>query len=78
MNIVLVEDYLNKRDINKKKPSKYVAEFEKENDRLDRTLRTHYIGPQRKFGITDDDYETFVKERARRIAGALNKALNPT
>lgn len=50
MNIVLVDDYLNKRVINAKKPSKYVASFGKENGNLVRALRTHYIGSRKQFG----------------------------
>ena len=74
MNVVLVDDNLNKRVIGAKPPSKYVAKFVDENEaRLTRTLRTHFISL--KWGVLEDDYETFVKKRARAIAKALNKVL---
>lgn len=76
MNIVLVDDYLNKRVIGAKPPSEYVAKFVEENEaRLTKTLRTHFI--RMDWGILDDDYESFVKKRARAIAKALNKILSP-
>ena len=76
MNIVLVDDNLNKRVIGAKPPSEYIAKFIEENEaRLTRTLRTHFINL--KWGVLDDDYETFVKKRAQAIAKALNKVLGP-
>ncbi len=77
VNIVLVDDHLNKRVIGAKAPSIYMKSFQKENQDLSKTLRSHYIGSIDKFGISNDDYETFVSKRAKRIAAALNHALNP-
>ena len=77
MNIVLVDDYLNKRVIRARAPSEYVAEFKKKNRNLRKALATHYIESPRKMGIRDDNYETFVRRRAEIIAGALTDALNP-
>lgn len=77
MNIVLVDDYLNKRVIKAKPPSEYVRAFMKQNPDLDDTLATHFIGSPADMGLWDDDYETFLKARAELIASALNQALNP-
>ena len=76
MNIVLVDDYLNKRIIRARAPSEYVAEFKK-NRNLRKALATHYIESPKEMGIWDDNYETFVRRRAEIIAGALTDALNP-
>ena len=77
MNIVLVDDRLNKRVIRARAPSEYVAEFKKKNRNLRQALATHYIESPRKMGIWDDNYEIFVRRRAEIIAGALTDALNP-
>ena len=77
MNIVLVDDYLNKRVIRARAPSKYVKQFEKENPELQEALKTHYIGAPERMGIWNDNYDRFVKERAKIIAKALASALNP-
>lgn len=77
MNIVLVDDYLNKRVIKAKPPSTYIAQFEKDNADLGKTLATHFIGNPESFGITQDDYDAFLRKRAGKISAALTKALNP-
>ncbi len=78
MNITLVDDYLNKRIIGARPPSDYVAEFGKENSHLTQTLQSHFISDTLKFGIEDDDYETFVEERAKVVAAKLNALLSAT
>ena len=76
MNIVLVDDHTNKQVIGAKPPSKYIAKFADENRRdLARTLRTHFI--KLDWGVMEDDYETFVTKRAKAVAKALNKVLDP-
>ena len=75
MNIVLVDDYLNKRVIHAKPPSRYVADFRKENKKLPQTLKTHFI--KLDWGVLEDDYRKFVTNRARAVAKALNKVLAP-
>lgn len=77
MNIVLVDEYLNKRVIRARAPSEYVAEFKKRNRNLRNALATHYIRSPREMGIWSDNYETFVKRRAEDISAALTRALNP-
>lgn len=75
-NITLVDDYLNKRDIGAKPPSKYISTFAKTNPRLDSTLESHLIGDRGEFGILDDDYEKFLTKRSERISAELNARIN--
>ena len=51
--------------------------FQKENPDLSRSLQSHFIGSMSEFGILEDSYETFIAKRAKRIAKALNNAMNP-
>ena len=77
MNIVLVDDYLNKRKIKARPPSEYVREFEEENPNIGKVFDTHYISSPEEMGIYNDDYELFIEKRAALIAEALNEILNP-
>lgn len=77
MNIVLVDGELNKNEIRAKAPSIYVKKFDDENEDLKSTLATHFIGNPDERGIYTDQYEVFVKKRAKRIAKALNRILDP-
>jgi len=77
MNIVLVDDYLNKRVIKAKPPSQYVKDFEKQNADITNTLATHYLDDPSEMGIWDDNYEVFLNRRAELVAAALNAALSP-
>lgn len=77
MNIVLVDGELNKNEIRAKAPSIYVKKFNDENEDLRSTLATHFIGDPDKWGIYDDQYEVFVEKRAKLIAKALNRVLDP-
>ncbi len=77
MNIVLVDDYLNKRTIKAKAPSIYMAGFAKKNKNLTETLKSHAIGDLVEFGINRDDYETFLTKRSERICSMLEEILHP-
>ena len=77
MNIVLVDDYLNKQVIKTKAPSEYIKTFMDENPALEDTLATHYIAAPADMGIWDDDYDRFLQERSKLIADELNAILNP-
>ena len=76
MNIVLVDDHLNKRIIGAKPPSVYISRFDRENPNLRETLKTHFINMD--WGLRDDNYEKFVEERAKAIAKVLKEVLDPT
>ena len=77
MNIVLVDDYLNKRVIKAKPPSEYIKTFMDQNPDLGNTLSTHYITAPADMGICDNDYDKFLHERSKLIAAELNQILNP-
>ncbi|WP_218639877.1 hypothetical protein, partial [Burkholderia pseudomallei] len=53
-NITLIDAASNNK-IRAKAPSFYVAEFKNSNSKLTSSLRTHFIGGQKEFGIVDDD-----------------------
>ncbi len=75
-NITFVDDYLNKRVIKAKPPSRYILEeFANENPRIDETLRTHLIDDIDEFGITNDDYEKFLDKRSEKIANEILKRI---
>ncbi len=73
-NITLVDDYLNKRVIKDKAPSKYISEFAKQNKNIGNTLKTHFIN-MNNFGIFTDDYCKFLHRRASLIANEILKRI---
>lgn len=75
LNITIVDDFLNKREIGSKAPSVYMKKFEKTNLSLDETMETHLITDLEDFGIWDDDYETFLDRRAEIISKELEKRI---
>jgi len=74
-NITLVDDYLNKREIRAKAPSKYMAKFKQRNPDLEETMKTHLIEDLDDFGVWDDDYYTFLEKRAKSIVNELRKRI---
>ena len=63
VNITLVSDRLNKQQIRAKSPSRYIADFQKENPNLNEALHSHLIDME-GFGIGNDDYDAFLQARA--------------
>ena len=41
LNITIVDDFLNKREIGAKPPSNYMMKFSKVNNNLDNNMKTH-------------------------------------
>lgn len=72
VNITIVDDFLNKKKIKTRAPSDYMAEFEKSNTELVKTMKTHLIDLD-TFGIWDDDYDLFFEKRCQLIARKLRK-----
>jgi len=72
VNITIVDDFLNKRTIKTKSPAVYMKTFQKENEDLVQTMKTHLIDIE-KDGIWKNDYETFYNNRLKRITTELNK-----
>jgi hypothetical protein len=73
LNITIVDDFLNKREIKAKAPSKYIAKFRDVNPNLEATMKTHLIEDLDTFGIWDDDYDKFFDERAKAVSRELSK-----
>lgn len=75
LNITIVDDFLNKREIKAKAPSKYMAKFRDINPDLEATMKTHLIDDLDAFGIWDDDYDKFFDERAKAVSRELTKRI---
>ena len=75
LNITIVDDFLNKREIGAKAPSFYMKKFSKQNKDLDDAMKTHLINDLDSFGIWDDDYEKFFKQRAKALSREMNKRI---
>ncbi len=70
VNITFVSDRLNKRTIRARAPSSYIGDFSDENSAINKALNSHFIDIN-GFGIESDDYDTFLKARARLIFNEL-------
>ena len=75
VNITIVDDYLNKREIGAKAPSIYMKSFKKSNSNIGKSMRSHLIGDLEDFGITDNDFDKFLTARAEAISAELKKRL---
>ncbi len=76
LNITIVDDYLNKRSIGAKAPSDYMKIFKK-NKNLTDTMTTHLITDLEGYGISKNNYETFIEERGKVVLEELKKRLEP-
>ena len=74
-NMTIVDDFLNKRSIRDKAPSRYIADFQKANPQLQAALETHLIGDPDSWGILSDDYDLFFEKRLGRFSEELRKRL---
>ena len=75
-NITFIDDYLNKRIIKAKPPSKYILEeFAKKNPDIEETLKSHLIDDIDTFGITHNNYDDFLEKRSERIAREILKRI---
>lgn len=77
LNITLVDDYLNKRQIGGRAPSDYMRSFLHDNPKLSQTMNSHLIDDLDEFGIWDDDYDRFIEQRAKKVLAELNSRLEP-
>jgi hypothetical protein len=73
LNITIVDDFLNKREIGAKPPSNYMKKFKKTNKILSDTMKSHLIDDRDRFGIWNDNYDSFLQSRADRISAELQK-----
>jgi hypothetical protein len=77
LNITIVDDYLNKREIGAKAPSKYMKNFERKNHHLADTMKTHLIDDMDGFGIWEDNFDRFIEQRGKRVIAEIEKRLHP-
>lgn len=75
VNITIVDDYLNKREIKAKAPSKYMSDFAHRNQELSKTMKSHLIGNLDKYGVWTDDYRRFLRKRASKISKELSQRI---
>ncbi|OZQ68435.1 hypothetical protein CA600_06380 [Paenibacillus sp. VTT E-133280] len=75
LNITIVDDYLNKREIGALAPSRYMTKFKKTNPELQETMQTHLIGDLDEFGVWDNNYDKFFEERAKLVSKMLKKRI---
>jgi hypothetical protein len=73
LNITIVDDFLNKREIGAKAPSQYMSDFAKKNSALSETMKSHLINDLDSFGIWNDDYNIFFNARAIAVSEEINK-----
>ena len=73
MNITFISDEENKKQIRDTQPSKYINQKYLKNEYLAKTLETHLI--EKNFGIEEDDYRLFLKQRAKRVYKELKKRI---
>ena len=74
-NITIVDDFLNKRSIRDRTPSKYIAQYGENNSEQVQTLNTHLIGEPQQWGISDDDFDRFFQNRLQAFSDELKKRL---
>jgi len=75
INITLVDDYLNKREIRAKAPSEYLKKFKETNKKLDSTMETHLIDNLGEYGVWEDNYDKFLDKRTERVTEELRKRI---
>lgn len=74
LNITIVDDYLNKREIRAQAPSKYMRRFSESNEELEQTMKTHFIRLD-DFGIWENNFERFFDKRASLVSKELSKRI---
>ncbi len=75
VNITFVSDRLNKRIIRSRAPSSYIGDFKEENSNINKALNSHFIDLN-GFGIESDDYDTFLKARAKLMFNELKARID--
>ena len=52
-----------------------MTEFKNKNPNIDNTMKTHLINDLEKFGVWNNDYESFIKERAEALSEKIKKRI---
>jgi len=73
-NITIVDDFLNKHVIKAKSPAQYLKSFEKKNEKLKNTLKTHMINLD-TFGVWENNYQKFFDRRVKAISRRLKQKI---
>lgn len=73
LNITIVDDYLNKRQIRTDPPSAYLKRFAEANPDIEKAMASHLIGPLEKSGNWADNYASFLQKRADLVSAELRK-----
>ena len=76
LNITIVDDWLNKREIRAKAPAVYMKKFQTVNERVERTMKSHLIDGLQEFGVWNNDYEKFLSNRTEIVLEKLNEKLS--
>ncbi len=74
-NITIVDDYLNKREIRAKAPSKYMREFKNGFSGLAKVMRNSHLINPKEDGVYSDNYERFTQKRLERFAEEFGKRI---
>ncbi len=75
LNITIVDDYLNKREIGAKAPSIYMKKFVSQNKEIDESMKSHLISNIEGYGIWEDDYKQFFHSRAKALSTEMKKRI---
>jgi len=75
LNITIVDDFLNKKEIGAKSPATYMKKFAKINVDLQNAMKSHLINNLDDFGVWNNDYESFFEERAKLVSKEIGKRI---
>lgn len=75
LNITIVDDFLNKREIGAKAPSVYMKKFAEVNSHLNQTMTSHLIECLDSYGVWSDNFDLFLKKRAETVSEAIQKRI---
>lgn len=75
LNITIVDDFLNKREIRDNPPSEYMEKFKRDNPHLAETMKTHLITDLDEFGVWSDNYDIFFEKRAEVVSAEIEKRI---
>jgi len=75
LNITIVDDFVNKREIGANAPSKYMSKFKMINSEIESTMKSHLINDLDSFGVWEDDYDVFFEKRARLLNIEIEKRI---
>ena len=54
-----------------------MTKFQRQNEHLDETMKSHLIDDLTDYGVWDDDYERFLSCRAQRLIKEIELRLHP-